>query len=253
MTLPPPSLAPPLSQASRPALPRHPPLAACMAAIRHPALYKNFMVHIFVMLPAAMLMCWIGLRVDAALGLAPLLTAAQRVPLGLGLIGVGGLWVWYVYGFLFLAGGGSPGSHVDGGPTTMVDTGPYTAIRHPSVLGKLAGVTGLGITFGSTAFLVAFVPILVVYSVITNRLLQERFCDQRFGERYARYRTRVPMLVPRPAGLARWARGEPALPDEAPPIAATAHPPGIWGELRWYLLGLGLLVGTFSLIWALVG
>lgn len=249
----PPSLATPLPQTGGPALPRHPPLAACMAAIRHPALYKNFMVHIFVMLPAAMVMCWIGLRVDAALGLAPLLPPAPRVPLGLGLIGLGGLWVWYVYGFLFLAGGGSPGSHVDGGPTTMVDTGPYTAIRHPSVLGKLAGVTGLGLAFGSTTFLVAFVPILVVYSVITNRLLQERFCDQRFGERYARYRARVPMLVPRPAGLARWARGEPALPDEAPPVAATAHPPGIWGELRWYLLGLSLLVGTFSLIWALVG
>ena len=253
MQPPPPSFAAAPMRATAHALPRHPPLVDCIAAIRHPALYQNFLVHIFVMLPAAMVMCWIGLQVDAALGLDPMLAAPLRVPLGLGLIGIGGLWVWYVYGFLFLAGGGSPGSHVDGGPTTMVDTGPYTAIRHPSVLGKLAGVTGLGIAFGSTIFVVAFVPSLIVYSVITNRLLQERFCDQRFGERYDRYRERVPMLLPRPAGLRRWARGEPALPDEAPPVAATSHPPGIWGELRWYLLGLLLLVGTFAAIWAGVG
>ena len=31
------------------------------------------------------------------------------------MIAVGGLWVWYVYGYLFIAGGGSPGTHVDGG------------------------------------------------------------------------------------------------------------------------------------------
>jgi protein-S-isoprenylcysteine O-methyltransferase Ste14 len=234
-------------------LPRHPPFWDCVAAIRQPALYKNFAVHIFVMFPAAMLMCWIAAQIDAAQDIQPLWDPTLRLLVGLLCIGVGGAWVWYVYGFLFLAGGGSPGTHVDGGPTTMVDTGPYTAIRHPSVIGKLLGVTGLGVAWGSFSFLAYFVPVLVVYSLITNRLLQERFCDQRFGARYDRYRAAVPMLVPRPAGLARWWRGEPALAQEAPPEAAEAHPPGIWSELRWYLLGLVLLVTTFGGLWAALG
>jgi len=132
-------------------------VVACLGAIRRPELYHNFAIHLFVMLPAASLMCWIGTRVDAALHFAPWSGGLGATALGLSLIGLGGLWVWYVYGYLYLSGGGSPGTHVDGGPTALVDTGPYTVIRHPSVLGKLAGVVGLGVLFGSTVFLLGFV------------------------------------------------------------------------------------------------
>jgi hypothetical protein len=130
----------------------------------------------------------------------------------------------------------------------MVDTGPYTMVRHPSVLGKLLGVTGLGVAFGSTVFLAGFVPVLVAYSLVTNRWLQERFCDQRFGARYQAYRQVVPMLLPRPAGLRRWLRDEAALgeDDHLLPPPAQAHPPGVWGELRWYLVGLAALVALFT-------
>jgi protein-S-isoprenylcysteine O-methyltransferase Ste14 len=221
---------------------RRPGVAACFAAIVKPELYRNFAIHLFVMFPAAMAMCWIGSKVDARLGLS----MASRPLAGLALIGVGGVWVWYVYGYLCLSGGGSPGTHVDGGPTTMVDTGPYTAIRHPSVLGKMLGVVGLGLIWGSPAFLLGFVPVLVVYSVVTNRYLQERFCDARFGARYALYRRRVPMLLPRPDGLRRWLRDEAAVPEELPVTGAS--PPGIWMEFRGYLLGLLLLIGFFGAI-----
>ena len=148
-------------------------------------------------------------------------------------------------GYLYLSGGGSPGTHVDGGPTTMVDTGPYTVVRHPSVLGKLLGVVGLGLVWGSPAFLAGFVPVLVVYSLVTNRWLQERFCDERFGERYQTYRSRVPMLFPRPAGVRRWLRDEAAVPEELPAPAAVT-PPGIWIEFRGYLVGLVLLIAMFA-------
>lgn len=243
--------APPLPA---PALVRRPPLGDCFAAITSPALYRNFAIHIFVMFPAAMVMCWLGTRIDAALGWASILPESVRVPLGLGMIGSGGLWVWYVYGYLFLAGGGSPGTHVDGGPVAMVDTGPYTMIRHPSVLGKLLGVIGLGIIWGSQAFLVFFVPVLLVYSVVTNRYLQERFCEERFGARYGVYRQRVPMLLPRPAGVARWLRDEAALAEadaELPP-PVVSHPPGIWSEFRFYLVGLVLLISLFAGLWWMV-
>jgi protein-S-isoprenylcysteine O-methyltransferase Ste14 len=233
-----------------PALIRRPAFGACLAAIRRPELYRNFGIHLFVMLPAAMVMCWLGTRVDAELGLAPLEPWPALGALGAGLIGVGGFWVWYVYGYLYLAGGGSPGTHVDGGPAALVDTGPYTMVRHPSVLGKLLGVIGLGFIWQSTSFLLGFVPVLVVYSVVTNRFLQERFCDARFGARYAAYRKRVPMLLPRPDGVARWWNDVAAVPGEFTP-ERNPQPAGIWMEFRGYLLGLALLIGLFAGVWAL--
>ena len=239
------------SVADRPALVRRPTFGACIAAIRAPELYRNFGIHIFVMFPAAMIMCWLATRVDAELGWAPLTPWPALGVLGAMFIGAGGFWVWYVYGYLFLAGGGSPGTHVDGGPTAMVDTGPYTMIRHPSVLGKLLGVIGLGLIWRSGIFLLAFVPVLVAYSVVTNRYLQERFCDARFGARYAVYRERVPMLIPRPAGMLRWLRDEAAVPGEFTP-ERNPQPAGIWLEFRGYLLGLGMLIGLFASVWAIL-
>lgn len=237
------------------ALIRRPGLGACLGAIRAPELYRNFAIHLLVMFPAALLMCGIAVRIDLALGLPPLWSSPARELAGVLAVGAGGAWVWYVYGYLYLSGGGSPGTHVDGGPTALVDTGPYTVVRHPSVLGKLLGVIGLGIAWGSPVFLGAFVPVLIAYSLVTNRYLQERFCDQRFGARYQAYRQRVPMLMPRPSGLRRWLRDEAALgeADHLLPAPADQHPPGVWGELRWYLLGLVGLVLLFGGALALVG
>ena len=229
----------------RRALVRRPGLVACAAAITRPELYRNFAIHLFVMFPAAMVMCWIGTRVDGHLGLAAFPSRPVAASLGLTLIGIGGLWVWYVYGYLYLSGGGSPGTHVDGGPTTMVDTGPYAVVRHPSVLGKLLDVIGLGMMWRSPAFLFAFSPVLVLYSLVTNRYLQERFCEERFGARYRTYRARVPMLLPRPSGVRRWLRDEAAVPEDLPAAPARA-PAGIWLEFRGYLVGLVLLISLFA-------
>jgi protein-S-isoprenylcysteine O-methyltransferase Ste14 len=239
-----------MSPAPPPPLVRRPRLAACLAAIAAPELYRNFAIHLFVMFPAAMVMCWLATRVDQELGLLPLDPWPALGWVGAAMIGSGGAWVWYVYGYLFLAGGGSPGTHVDGGPAAMVDTGPYTMVRHPSVLGKLLGVIGLGLIWRSPVFLVGFVPVLVVYSVITNRWLQERFCDARFGARYAAYRERVPMLLPRPDGLRRWMRDEAAVPGDFSP-ERNPPPSGIWMEFRGYLLGLALLVALFAGAWGI--
>ena len=233
---------------------RRPAFMACVGAIRAPELYRNFAIHLFIMLPAALTMCWIATKLDEAWHVSMQVPFAWRAPVGLGLIGAGGFWVWYVYGYLFLSGGGSPGTHVDGGPTALVDTGPYTMIRHPSVLGKLAGVIGLGICFGSTVFLVGFVPVLILYSLVTNRYLQERFCDARFGPRYAIYRARVPMLVPRPSGVRRWWNDQAAVPDGAPREELSAQPEGIALEFRGYLVGLALLISMFAgVVWAFGG
>lgn len=235
--------APALGGVADSAASKHPALAACFAAIRAPELYRNFMVHGFIMFPAGMVLCYIATLIDGALGLAPLSNLPLRLAAGGAMVAAGGLWVWYVYGFLFLVGHGSPGTHVDGGPTDLVDTGPYTMIRHPSVLGKVLAVAGLGVAWGSPVFLALFLPVLIAYSLVTNRLLQERFCDERFGPAYALYRSRVPMVLPRPAGIRRWLRGEPAL-TPAEHNAPRGHPPGIGTEFLYYL---GALAGLIAL------
>ena len=229
-----------------------PALRACFAAIRAPELYRNFLVHGFIMFPAGMVLCYIATRIDAAVGLAALESPGLRLGAGLAMVAMGGLWVWYVYGYLFLVGHGSPGTHVDGGPTDLVDTGPYTMIRHPSVLGKVLAVAGLGVAWGSPVFLAGFLPVLIAYSLVTNRLLQERFCDERFGPAYALYRSRVPMVLPRPAGLRRWVQGEPALTDEER-NAPRGHPPGIGTEFLYYLGALAGLIALSAGIASLVG
>jgi protein-S-isoprenylcysteine O-methyltransferase Ste14 len=230
-----------------------PGVAACFRAIRAPELYRNFAVHLFIMFPAGMMLCLLATVIDAALGIDTLGLPALRIAAGAGLIGVGGLWVWYVYGYLFLVGHGSPGTHVDGGPTHLVDTGPYTMIRHPSVLGKVAAVAGLGVAWGSPTFLLGFLPVLIVYSVVTNRLLQERFCDERFGAAYPLYRSRVPMLIPRPSGVSRWLAGRPAL-TPAEHNTPHGHPPTISAEFRFYLGALaGLIALAGGVAWFLAG
>jgi protein-S-isoprenylcysteine O-methyltransferase Ste14 len=218
--------------------------------VGQPELYRNFAVHGFIMAPAGATMAFIASRIDRVLGWDPWVPWPSSLALGLTLVGLGGLWVWYVYGYLFLAGQGSPGSHVDGGPTVLVDTGPYTVLRHPSVLGKLAGVIGIGLVFGSRIFLLAFLPLLVAYSLLTNRYLQERACDARFGDAYARYRALVPMIVPRPSGVRRWLRDEGALGEGAP--ASGPSPRGAFLELRWYLVGLAGLIALFAMVFWLV-
>lgn len=182
-----------------------------MAQTANPLVYKNFMIHLFVMIPAAVVMALFGRELDRILGLESFLEAPWTWIVAAALFALGSLIVVYTYGYLTILGEGSPGTHVDGGPRKLVVTGPYTAVRHPSVLGKLSGVVGLGFLSGSTVFTFVIIPLLLVYSLITNRYLQERGCEDKFGDDYLRYRGVVPMLIPRPAGIRRFLAGRPAV------------------------------------------
>jgi len=194
-----------------------------------------------------MVMCWLASQLDTKIGWNPFGAFQWRLPVGSIAILTGGVWVWYVYGYLFLAGGGSPGTHVDGGPVRLVDTGPYATIRHPSVLGKLLGVIGLGVIWGSWSFLLFFIPILVIYAVVSNRLIQERFCHMRFGQQYHEYCTHVPMLIPSMQSIRRWKEDSEVL-GTLVPVEVAEQPQGIWQEFRWYLLGLFGLITTFAIV-----
>ncbi len=236
-----------------------PTLLDCVAEIRNPEIYKNFLIHLFVMIPAAVLMGLMARFMEGLLGLRPFIAFPWNLVIAAALLGSGAAVVVYSYGYLAILGEGSPGTHIDEGTKRMVVTGPYTVIRHPSVVGKLLGVLGLGFALGSPLLTFVIIPLLLVYSLATNRYLQERVCEHKFGDTYRRYRRAVPMIVPRPSGIARFLRGEPAI-DLAAPGADVRYEPSVDApshELRTYLLFLVLILASLgtaaALVWWLRG
>lgn len=165
--------------------------------------YGNLAVHVFILIPVATFFAYLGMRLDRQWGFEPLLGMPYNIIVASILFVMSGFIVWYSYGYLFIMGGGSAGSHM-GHTKKFVDTDIYSWIRHPSVVGKLIGVIALGILMRTSAFLIFIVPILLVYSIITNILIQERFCIKKFGDDYIRYKKEVPMLIPKISRIRRY-------------------------------------------------
>jgi protein-S-isoprenylcysteine O-methyltransferase Ste14 len=168
------------------------------ATIRRPEIYLNLPIHLCILIPASVLIAVLSRRADRAFGWQPLPPAYPWNVVLFALLFLGGLLlVWWSYGYLMLKGEGSPASHL-GGTTRLVTSGIFSVIRHPSVVGKLMGIVGLGFLFRSPFFTCIVIPFLLLYSIITNRYLQERYCEEKFGEAWRAYCREVPMLIPRP-------------------------------------------------------
>lgn len=89
-------------------------------------------------------------------------------------------------------GGGGPGLDVP--PDRVLDVGPYRYVRNPMYLGHLIFMTGLAITFQS----LAAVALLVFHIFWFQRrvLEDERHLQERFGDAYTVYKTRVKRWIP---------------------------------------------------------
>jgi protein-S-isoprenylcysteine O-methyltransferase Ste14 len=73
----------------------------------------------------------------------------------------------------------------------LVDSGPYTVVRHPIYLSVMIGAVTSAILFGQpTSFLGA---LLLIAAVIVKVVLEERATDD---DAHRDYRERVPMFVP---------------------------------------------------------
>jgi len=177
-------------------LDREPTVVEVFSTLRFKELYGNLAVHVFVLIPAATVMALLARRLDRDWGWEPTVGPPWNLLICAVCWIVGAYIIWYSYGYLFIKGEGSPGGHM-GYTTRLVDTGIYSWVRHPSVIGKLIGVIGLGILMRTPAFLFVFIPVLLLYSLATNILIQERICLRNLGEDYERYRREVPMFVPR--------------------------------------------------------
>jgi len=235
-----------MTMKKRPAL----SLLEAIGSVTEAQIYKNFAIHLFVLIPATGLLAWLATRLDRRLGWGTFGSIGYRLPLAVCCVLFGALVVIYSYAYLLRFGEGSPGSHL-GGPRRLVTGGPYALVRHPSVIGKLLGVVGLGLLVGSSAFLLIFIPVLLLYSLATNRWLQERYCERAFGDGYRRYRRAVPMIFPGPRRLIAWLHGR--LPEieawtgEAAPGSIPRY------ELAIYLALLaGLLAVAGLAVWLVV-
>jgi len=224
---------------------------AAVGSVRNPLIYKNFAIHAFVLLPATIVLVLLAMRVDRHLGWEAVASWPWRCTLAVVAFALGTAIVVYSYAYLLAFGDGSPGSHL-GGPQRLVTSGPYALVRHPSVIGKLLGVIAVGLVFGSPTFLLAVIPLLLAYSLITNRLIQERYCERAFGDAYRAYRREVPMIVPRLEALNRRLHGQRVVVD----IATGPTVPGAIPrfELAIYLVLLaGILLAALAVVVALTG
>jgi protein-S-isoprenylcysteine O-methyltransferase Ste14 len=78
---------------------------------------------------------------------------------------------------------------------TVIETGPYRWIRHPSYAGSRVGYVGVGLTLGNWAALA--VPALCMAAAYSYRIpVEERALIAGLGTAYEEYRTRTWRLVP---------------------------------------------------------
>ena len=78
---------------------------------------------------------------------------------------------------------------------TVVDTGPYARMRHPSYTGLLVFYLGLGIALDS--YLSVAAAVLLPLAAVVNRIAhEERMLRRELGEAYQVYSSRTRRLIP---------------------------------------------------------
>lgn len=79
---------------------------------------------------------------------------------------------------------------------TVVDTGPYARLRHPSYTGLLVFYLGLGICLDS--YLSVAAAVLLPLAAVVNRIAhEERTLRRELGDAYEVYSSRTWRLIPR--------------------------------------------------------
>lgn len=77
----------------------------------------------------------------------------------------------------------------------LATDGPYAVVRHPLYLGALVYHVGAVLALGDL-LLAAFTLVVVLPLLAYRAVAEERLLLDAFGDAYARYRSRVPALLP---------------------------------------------------------
>lgn len=78
---------------------------------------------------------------------------------------------------------------------SLVDTGIYSIVRHPSYVGQIIMFAGCAVLYPSR-YVVTFAIVFALYGVLLHTRIEEHFLIKRFGEAYVEYAQRVPAFLP---------------------------------------------------------
>jgi len=106
-----------------------------------------------------------------------------------------GLFLIFWSGFIFFKVGGAVKPFNP--PSLLVTYGPYTYSRNPMLTGVFLLSFGFGIIAKSIFLTLIFTPIFIVIMIQILKRTEEPELTKRFGESYLKYKTEVPMFMPK--------------------------------------------------------
>ena len=86
-------------------------------------------------------------------------------------------------------------------PKELITTGIYSQIRNPMLLGWIIMLFGVGILLNSISLILIFTPIFILLNILYLKAIEEKEMEKKFGEQYLKYKKSVPMFIPR---LGKW-------------------------------------------------
>lgn len=153
-----------------------------------------------VFITVLLLLVYVSLLTDRALGLPALLPGRLGWVVGVPLLAAGGLlWGWCIV--LFWRAKGTPVPFNP--PRELVVLGPYDWVRNPMLTGVFACLFGFGFCLHSLSMVCVWTPLFVLANAIELKLVEEPELERRIGATYSEYRRRVPMFVPSVPGAKR--------------------------------------------------
>ncbi len=158
--------------------------------------YLDMAVFVFVCVPITLAILFCSIRLDKHFGIQPFISIPYNIIFFLLFSVSGTVIIWRAYTYLVIIGEGGPCPQL-GGTKKIVTSGPYSLVRHPSVIGKLLGIIGLACLSNSVFFTFVVIPLLFTGSALYNKFVQEKGCTDRFGKEYIEYRKTVPMFIPK--------------------------------------------------------
>jgi protein-S-isoprenylcysteine O-methyltransferase Ste14 len=121
--------------------------------------------------------------------LAPPLHATALRAVGLALYALAVAWVAWVDSYLV-----RHFTRADAGPRTLIEAGPFRAVRHPRYAGLLASRVAFALVFGSV---VAWLLVPGWITLVRRRILREEgHLEAQLGPAYEAYERRTPRLLP---------------------------------------------------------
>ncbi len=165
---------------------------------------KSYVVVIIAygcLLPAFIV--FLGPRLDRLLGVGPLLPSPYHAIAGLAALAYAWFWIIWAQVFIVSRGEGHPNEILgyELGPVTqrLVVDGPYRYTRNPMAYGLIMYYFVALAFLCSSVVILALLPAACLFEVWYHRTYEEPGLRRRFGSEYARYRERVPLLLPFPA------------------------------------------------------